>query len=120
MSRWPLRLWHMPGRLWSGMMKAAPVTVWARFGGALSVSVGIAVLVAVIWLGRWSLAVEAARLDWLGLYGVLLILALIVCIVALFDFKLNFSASRSGISANMAGDDDPLPPPVTPPASEKP
>ena len=36
----------------------------------------------------------------------MLIVALIVCIVALFDFRLNFKASRTGIEANMQGDDD--------------
>lgn len=106
---WPSLIWHMPGRVWAGMLAAAPVTVWQRFGGAVMVTVGVGALIWIIWRGPWSPAVEGDRLDWLGLYGVLLILALIVCIVALFDFRLNFKASRTGIEANMAGEDDPPP-----------
>lgn len=106
-------LWNMPGRMWAGMLKAAPITVWQRFGGAVMVTVGVAALILIIWKGPWTLAVEGKRLDWLGLYGVLLILALIVCIVALFDFRLNFRASRTGIEANMAGDDHEAPPLAT-------
>ena len=122
MSRWPSLIWHIPGRVWAGMMQAAPVTVWQRFGGAVVVTAGVAGLILIIWKGPWSLTVEGARLDWLGLFGVMLIVALIVCIVALFDFRLSFRASRTGIEANMAGDDGP--PPLattmeTPTASEK-
>ena len=113
MSAWPSLIWHMPGRIWAGMMAAAPVTVWQRFGGAVVVTLGVAGLILIIWRGPWPLALAAARLDWLGLYGVLLILTLIVCIVALFDFRLSFRASRSGIEANMAGDDHETPPLAT-------
>lgn len=105
MSDWPSLIWHMPGRIWAGMMAAAPVTVWQRFGGAVVVTLGVAALILIIWRGPWPSSLAAARLDWLGLYGVLLILTLIVCIVALFDFRLAFKASRTGIEASMAGDD---------------
>lgn len=95
----------MPGRIWAGMMKAAPVTIWQRFGGAVVVTMGVAGTYWIIWKGPWPIALAPARLDWLGLYGVLLILTLIVCIVALFDFRLSFRANRQGIEANMAGED---------------
>ena len=103
---WQSLIWNAPGRMWAGMLRAAPITVWQRFGGAVMVTAGVAWLIAIVWLGPWSGRVEAARLDWLGLFCVMLIVALIVCIVALFDFRLNFKASRTGIEANMQGDDD--------------
>lgn len=98
-------IWHMPGKMWTGMLKAAPVTVWQRFGGAVVITMGVAATYWIIWKGPWPTSEASDRLDWIGLYGVLLILALIICIVALFDFQLAFKASRTGIEATMKGDD---------------
>ena len=49
MSHWPALIWHMPGKLWSGMMRAAPVTVWQRFGGAVVVTMGVAAIIMIVW-----------------------------------------------------------------------
>lgn len=105
-------LWHIPGRMWAGALKAAPITVWFRFGAAMVVTAGIAGLIWIIWKGPWSLGVEAARLDWLGWFGVLLITALIICIVALFDFRVALQASRTGITLTADHDDGPDDKPV--------
>lgn len=103
-------LWHIPGRAWTAALKAANVTLWWRFGAALVVTGLIGLLIWIIWQGPWSAGVEPERLDWLGWFGVLLIVALIICVVALFDFRVALQASRSGISLQADGDhDDPAP-----------
>lgn len=106
-------IWHMPGRAWAGALKAAGLPLWWRFGAAVMVSLMIWALIWIVWQGPWPDAAWSKRLDWLGWYGMAAWFALIICVVALFDFRLNFRASRQGIEANMAGDDDPAPPPVT-------
>ena len=109
----------MISRIWHAALAAANITLWWRFGAALIVSMGVGSLIMIIHYGPWSLAVEAARLDWLGWIAVLLIINLIIIIVALFDFRLALSANRSGFSMTADGDHDgrhpSRPPPPTPP-----
>lgn len=102
-------VWNAPGRIWDGALRAASITVWMRFGASLVVSLGIGSMAWIIWKGPWTDRVEAARLDWLGWALLMLIFTQVICIVALFDFRLNFRASRQGIEANMAGEEDPAP-----------
>lgn len=107
--RWVAALsavWNIPGRAWVAMNKAASITVWQRFGGALVVSALVLLVIWIIWKGPWSTDSELVRLEWLGRYGVMLIGALVICIVALFEFRLNFAASKTGITANVEGDDE--------------
>lgn len=106
---WRSMLWHMPGKIWAGALKAAHVTLWWRFGAAVVVSGLVTLLIWIIWQGPWSAGVEAERLDWLGWFGVLLIVALIICVVALFDFRVSLQASRAGLSLTADGHDDDAP-----------
>jgi hypothetical protein len=116
LSAW-LAVWHGPGRLWAGMMKAGSLTVWQRFGGALVVTALLALLIWILWQGPWTQDVEAARLEWLGRLAIGLVLAVVICIVALFDYRFAGSFNKAGASFSMADGDlpDAPPPPLPPP-----
>lgn len=103
-------VWHAPGRAWAGALKAAPITLWWRFGAVMIVTGIVGGLILIFWKGPWSAAVERARLDWLGWNSMAGWFVIVICIVALMDFRLNFRASRAGVEANMAGDHDDAPP----------
>jgi len=108
-------IWNLPGNAWRGAIAAANVTLWWRFGAAILVTGLFAWIIWIFWKGRfWPGDGNAwhVRGDWLGWFGMSCAFLLLVCIVALMDFRLNFRASRTGIEANMAGDEDP-PPPLT-------
>ncbi len=97
-------LWHAPGRTWAAMLRAASITLWWRFGAVLIVTGIVGALIWIIWKGPWTLAVQLDRLNWLGWNSMAGWFVIVICIVALMDFRLNFRASRSGVEANMAGD----------------
>lgn len=110
-----LALWHAPGRLWAGMMRAGSLTVWQRFGGALVVSALLLLLVWILWKGPWSLDVEGQRLEWLGRLAAGLVLAVVICIIAMFDYRFAGSFGKGGASFSMADGDGPAPvPPALP------
>lgn len=107
---WLQTIWHAPGRAWAGALKAAPITIWFRFGAVMIVTGIVGGLIWIFWRGPWSASVERSRLDWLGWNSMAGWFVIVICIVALMDFRLNFRASRSGIEANMAGEHDDPPP----------
>lgn len=106
-------LWHVPGRAWAAALKAAPLRQWWQAGGQMAMTVFAGAVVAILWLGPWSLAVEGKRVDWLGVVAVSALFIVLVYGVAMNDLRLNMRAGRGGIEANMSGEDDPAPPPVT-------
>lgn len=130
MNHWPSLIWHMPGRVWAGMLRAAPMPLWWRAGAAVVLTGIFAGVIAIFWRAKfWPPEAWELRGNWLGYMGLSAAFTLLISIVALMDLRLNFRASRTGIEANMAGDDEaPLPPltvtPATtveaPPAPEKP
>lgn len=106
-------IWDIPGNAWRGALAAASVTLWWRFGAVVIVTAIVGALIWVIWKGPWTLAVQASRLDWLGWNSMAGWFVIVVGVVALMDFRLNFRASRTGIEANMAGEHDDPPAPLT-------
>lgn len=107
---WLTTLWHAPGRAWAGALKAAGITTWFRFGAALVVSATIHLLIWIAWKGPWPAEAWRTRIDFMFWNSMAGWFALIICIVALFDFRLAFRASRSGVEANMAGEHEDAPP----------
>lgn len=108
-----LALWHAPGRTWAGALMAANITLWWRCGAAFASTALFALVIWIFWKAPfWPAAAWAVRADWLGSFGLSAAFLMLVCIVALMDFRLNMSVSRSGLNASMAGDHDEPPPPV--------
>lgn len=106
------QLWHIPGRAWAAALKAAPMRQWWQAGGQVAMTLFAAGVVAILWLGPWTEAVEGKRVDWLGTVAVGALFIVLVYGVAMNDLRLNMRAGRGGIEANMSGEDDP-PSPLT-------
>ncbi len=70
---------EMLNRVWRGMMRVAPVRLWAMiFAGPALTAYSIGV-VLIVWKGPWSRGMEAQRLEILGwsllcLHGLLAII----------------------------------------------
>lgn len=105
-----LALWHIPGRIWSGMLAAAPARSWAQVGAAMTFTLAGLGYGAVIWKGPWSKAMEGKQLDLLGqgqLIAGFLALVALVCITGL---TLNLNVSKEGLRADIDRDAEPAPP----------
>ena len=116
-------------RLWAALIAAAPIPLWWRAGAAVALTGVFAGVIVIFWRARfWPPEAWELRGNWLGYMGLSAAFTLLISIVALMDLRLNFRASRTGIEANMAGDDHDAPPLATvtttttveTPASEKP
>lgn len=100
------RIWHMPGRMWSGMLAAAPVKIWAQIGAAMAFTLLMTGFGLVIWLGPWGRDRQEQQIDWLG-YGMMLAAFLaVVAMVAMTGLGLSFKANRSGVEAVIDQDDN--------------
>lgn len=97
----------MIGRIWRAMLAAAPVRLWAQIGGAMALTLFVAGVVQIIWLGPWSQTVERARLDalfWIAMGALFLIL---VALAAITQTKFGINASKDGFRADVERDDEP-------------
>lgn len=94
-------VWHMPGGAWRGAIAAGPLRLWLQFGAALVMTGMLALVAVILWLGPWSGEVELKRVDAFALLSLALCFVVIVCIVGLMDLRLNFSASKDGLRADM-------------------
>jgi uncharacterized membrane protein len=95
------------GRVWTSMLKAASVALWAQIGAGMAFTIGAGCLVWIIWKGPWTPAVEAARLS--GLVGITFAtLGLVaVALVAIAGLRLGVKASKDGFDASVERDDEP-------------
>ncbi len=99
-------LWHVPGRLWAGMMASGSLATWAQIGAGVAFTLFSAVVLALLAFGPWTGATERTRADgvfWMGMGGLGLVL---VALVAIAQLKLGFKGSRAGIEASVERDDD--------------
>jgi hypothetical protein len=112
MHRAFLALWHIPGRIWAGMMAAAPARNWAQVGAAMVLTLVLIGYGVVIWKGPWPMAQAGKQLELLGqgqLMAGFLVLVAVVCITGL---TLNLNVSKEGLKADLERDDPPPPAPA--------
>lgn len=110
-------LWHIPGRLWAGMMAAAPARNWAQIGAAMTLTLVLVGYGVVIWRGPWPKATAGKQLDLLGqgqLIAGFLVLVALICITGL---TLNLNVGKDGLAADLERDDG-APPPAPEPHIE--
>jgi hypothetical protein len=100
--RW---LVSLPGSIWRAMLRAAPMRRWWQAGAAMSMTMFAAGLVLILWLGPWTLAVEAKRVDGIVIICLAVLFIVLVSIVAMNDMNLSLKASRNGLDANISPDD---------------
>ena len=99
----------MIGRIWSAVLKAAPIRFWVQAGAGVALTVVLCAYGLVIWRGPWPKTEAGHQLDLLGqgqLVAGFLVLVALVCITGT---KVNFNATRQGITADIGDDDDDQP-----------
>jgi hypothetical protein len=109
---WPGLMWHSPGKLWAGMLKAGSLATWMQFGAgvaATSVAVGIAL---IVWLGPWPDSAAGQRLELLGQGQIMAWVTILVALAAIAGLRLAFSGGKDGFRAGVERDDDDGPPTV--------
>ena len=100
-----LTLSHILGRLWTGMIAAAPARNWAQVGAAMTMTLVLVGYGVVIWRGPWPEAMAGKQLDLLGqgqLIAGFLVLVALICITGL---TLNLNVGKSGLTADIERDD---------------
>jgi hypothetical protein len=94
--------------------KVAPISTWALFGAGVALSMMLALMVLLLWLGGWSFASEHQRLEYIGAIAILLAIDLAVVIAALARARVSgHGPGGVGFDINSAGLDGPVPPAVT-------
>jgi hypothetical protein len=97
----------MIGRIWSALLSAAPVRLWAQIIAAGSFLGFIVATSAYIRFGSWSPAVEAKRVDALFWLGIAVAFLLLFALAAITEQKFGIRATRDGFNADVERDDDP-------------
>lgn len=87
------------------LQKLAPISTWALFGAGPAISVMLAGMVTVLWLGGWSAASDHQRLEYLGAISFMLALDLAVVIASLAKAKVQ-AHGPGGVSFDISSDDD--------------
>lgn len=90
------------------MLKAAPVRQWAQIGAAQALTLFAVGLVLILWLGPWTDAVEAARLDALAKITLAVLGLVLVALAAITELKFGLRGGKDGFSADVSKDDEPV------------
>lgn len=93
-------LWHIPGRIWAGMIRAAPVNTWLTAGAGMAWTL---VSGGLVWFFRDRLGPEHAFWIVESALGIVF-----VAILAQTGTELGISANRQGFSANVGRDVEPV------------
>ena len=97
----------MIGRVWATMMLAGSARFWAQVGAGMALSALLMGYGLVIWLGPWPATAAGKQLDLLGQGQLIAGFLVLVALACITGTKVNFNASRQGLSANVDGDDEP-------------
>lgn len=99
-------LWHAPGKLWIGMMKAGSLATWMQWGAGVSATLIAVGILLIIWLGPWPESVASQRLDLLGQGQLAAWVTVLVALAAIAGLRLAFSGNKDGFRAGVERDDD--------------
>lgn len=97
---------NIVARIWTAMIAAAPVRLWAQIVAAGSFLCFLVSTSAFIRFGPWSAAVEAKRIDALFWLGIAVAFLLLFALAAITELKFGIRASRDGFNADVERDDD--------------
>lgn len=95
----------MIGRIWTALLSAAPVKVWAQIGAAVVLTFVFVGYGAVIWKGPWALAYQGQQINWLG-YGMMAAAGLVlVALAAITGLNVNVHGGKDGVHASIDQDE---------------
>jgi hypothetical protein len=101
----------MIAKIWNGLLKAAPLRLWAIIGAAVVLTVFGSGLVWIVWQGPWDASQQAVQLNILGwgLWLTLGMIGIIVASIAAVDVKIKGPGDTS-FEVNGDKDDEPARP----------
>lgn len=70
------------------LAEIAPISTWALFGAGISLSIMQIGMVMILWLGRWSPAMERDQLKYIGVIAIMLALDLMAVIASLAKARI--------------------------------
>lgn len=100
-----LAIWHIPGRIWAGMMAAAPARNWAQVGAAMVLTPVLVGYGVVIWKGPWPDRLAGKQLDLLGQGQLIAGFLLLVALICITGLTLNLNVSKDGLTADLERDE---------------
>lgn len=105
MRAW-LAIWHAPGRMWAGMLRAGSLATWMQWGAGVSASCIAVAFLLVIWLGPWPESAASKRLDLLGQGQLAAWATILVSLAAIAGMRLAISGGKDGFKGAVERDDD--------------
>ena len=106
---WPSLIWHAPGRMWAGMLRAGSLATWMQWGAGVSATVIAIGFMFIIWQGPWPESAASKRLDLLGQGQLMAWVTILVALAAIAGLRLAFSANKDGFRGGVEKDDDDAP-----------
>jgi hypothetical protein len=93
------------GRVWSTMLAAAPLRMWALFASAPVLTLGTAALVVIVKSDKWPEALRGRQLEFLGwaMLGALALVGVVVVTLAAVRVK---GTGPGGVSVEIDADDE--------------
>jgi hypothetical protein len=112
LKAWPSLIWHAPGRMWAGMLRAGSLATWMQWGAGVSATAIAIGFMLIIWRGPWPDSAASQRLDLLGQGQLMAWVTILVALAAIAGLRLAFSANKDGFRGGVERDDDDAPPSV--------
>lgn len=97
--KWPSLVWHIPGRIWTGMMAAGSLSLWLTAGAGMAWTLLTAGLVLLF---RPILGAEEAFWIIMGALGIVFL-----AIGAMAGQEISLGVSRQGLNLNVGRDEPP-------------
>lgn len=97
--KWPSLVWHIPGRIWAGMMAAGSLSLWLTAGAGMAWTLLTAGLVLLF---RPILGAEEAFWIIMGALGIVFL-----AIGAMAGQEISLGVSRQGLNLNVGRDEAP-------------
>lgn len=89
----------------------ANIALVAQIGGAIALTAGLVGIILILWVGGWSKGTEAARIDKIGLIGVLVtvIMGVVMVSLGLVINRRSVKGSAFGASFEATGGEEDAP-----------
>lgn len=95
----------MISRVWSALLAAAPVKIWAQIGAGIALTLVFVGFGLVIWLGPWAPERQAQQLQWLGWGMISAAFLILVALTAITGLSVNLRGGRDGLTASIDQDE---------------
>lgn len=91
--------------IWAAMLKAAPLKIWAQIGGAMSLTLFLAVGTWAVWRGPWISERPGQQLDAMFYLLIGVELLMLVALAAITGLNVSFKGGKDGVSGSIDQDE---------------